>query len=133
LFAGTGALGLEALSRGARFATFVDDGKTAHRLLQQNLDLCDARVLAQRVRRDASRLGQCNFDPFDLIFLDPPYGKGIGERALLSAAEGGWLLPGALIMLEEGSAVAAPAGFRPSDQRRYGDTFVHFFEYQPEA
>lgn len=121
LFAGTGALGLEALSRGAASALFVDDGKKAQALLRQNIQLlgAEARVL----RRDAARLGPAE-QAYDLVFLDPPYGKGLGEKALISARDGGWLNPGAMIVWEEGTAVDAPEGFRQLDARRYGDTHV---------
>ena len=124
LFAGTGALGLEALSRGAAHCTFVDDGAAARGLLRQNIEKMRAMGKTRVFRRDATRLG-ANRDPgFDLVFLDPPYGQGMGQAALASARAGGWLAPGARIIWEEGALHAAPPGFDLIDQRRYGDTHV---------
>ena len=95
LFAGTGALGLEALSRGAAFVLFVDDGAEARALLRGNVDALGAAARRKVYRRDATRLGPAHpMEPFSLAFLDPPYGKGLAEQALASAREGGWLAPG---------------------------------------
>ncbi|WP_227287005.1 16S rRNA (guanine(966)-N(2))-methyltransferase RsmD [Boseongicola sp. H5] len=124
LFAGTGALGLEALSRGASHATFVDDGAVARALLRENIGLCQAQGVTRLFRRDATRLGEVPGKPFDLVFLDPPYGKGLGERALASAQAGGWLAPGALIVWEENTPPVLPEGVALLDQRRYGDTLI---------
>ena len=124
LFAGTGALGLEALSRGAARATFVEDGTVALGLLRRNIALLRAEAETEVIRRDATRMGACRGPGFDLIFLDPPYGRGLGEAALPSAVAGGWLSPGALIVWEEGAAPAVPVGLTPLDQRKYGDTVV---------
>jgi len=124
LFAGTGALGLEALSRGAAHVTFVDDGAKARALIRENVEKCRAQGVTKLYRRDATRLGENHGAPFSLIFLDPPYGKGLGERALASAQEGGWLAPGAMIVWEEGGDVAVPDGFSRLDARRYGDTVI---------
>jgi 16S rRNA (guanine966-N2)-methyltransferase len=125
LFAGTGALGLEALSRGAAFVLFVDDGAEARALLRGNVDALGAGGATKVYRRDATRLGPVHpMEPFSLVFLDPPYGKGLAENALLSAREGGWLRSNALIVVEE----AADAGFRPPEgfaeleRRKYDDT-----------
>ncbi len=123
LFAGTGALGLEALSRGASEAVFVDSGAKAQRLLRDNIATCGADNRAQVLRRDATKLGPAD-GAFDLVFLDPPYGKGLGERALAAARAGGWLAPRAVIVWEEGAAVTPPEGVEPLDVRRYGDTHV---------
>ena len=122
LFAGTGALGLEAISRGAADLTLIDDGQTARTLIARNIVLC--RTNARHLRHDATRLPQNPDAPYALIFLDPPYGKGLGEAALHAALAGNWLAPGALVVCEEGSALPPPPGFAPLDQRRYGDTFV---------
>ncbi|MEE9388139.1 MAG: 16S rRNA (guanine(966)-N(2))-methyltransferase RsmD [Paracoccaceae bacterium] len=130
LFAGTGALGLEAWSRGAAHVSFVDDGAKALSLIRQNIELCRAGPETNVQRRSATQLGKCNTDPFDLIFLDPPYGKGLGEKALTSALAGGWVSPGALIVFEEGQALPPPGGFDQLDMRRYGDTHVHFLELE---
>jgi len=124
LFAGTGALGLEAWSRGATSVHFVDDGAKALSILRQNIDLCGAQAEAHVIRRDATRLGPSPGAPFDLVFADPPYGKGLGETALAAALGQGWLTPRSVIILEEGRAIAPPPGFRCLDQRRYGDTHV---------
>jgi 16S rRNA (guanine966-N2)-methyltransferase len=122
LFAGTGALGLEALSRGAETLTLVDDGPTARALITRNIALC--RTTAQHLRHNATKLPPNPGAPYTLIFLDPPYGKSMGEAALLSAQSAGWLAPEALIVWEEGSALPPPPGFDQLDQRRYGDTHV---------
>lgn len=124
LFAGTGALGFEALSRGASRALFVDDGAKSRALVRQNIDTL--RVIGQTklYRRDATRMGENRGDPYDLIFLDPPYGKGMGEKALISCVTGGWLADNALVIWEENNAVAPPKDFKLLDQRKYGDTVI---------
>lgn len=124
LFAGTGALGLEALSRGAEHVSFVDDGKAAQALLRQNMALCAAQGVSALVRRDACNLGPVTGAPFYLIFLDPPYGMGLGERALANALAGGWIAPGALIVWEESAPPIVPPGFALLDQRSYGGTVI---------
>ena len=122
LFAGTGALGFEALSRGAAFVTFVDDGRVAQGLIRRNLALIrregEARLLAQPVAKLAA--GQ----PCGLVFLDPPYGRDLGGPALRAASDGGWIAPGATVVWEESAPVVPPPGFVQADQRRYGDTWV---------
>jgi 16S rRNA (guanine966-N2)-methyltransferase len=125
LFAGTGALGLEALSRGAAFALFVDDGIEARALLRANVETLGAGGISRVFRRDATRLGPVHpLEPFTLAFADPPYGKGLAEKALLSARDGGWLVPEALVIVEESvSAVfAVPEGFAELERRAYDDT-----------
>ena len=124
LFAGTGALGLEAISRGAAEATFVDDGAAALALLKSNIGKLRAEGQTRILRQNATRLGPNAGAPFGLVFLDPPYGKGLGEVALSAALRGGWLAPGALVVWEEGAAPAVPEGFAQVDQRKYGDTIV---------
>ncbi len=124
LFAGTGAMGLEALSRGAAQATFVDDGRIAQGLIRRNIELTGCAGRATLIRRDATRPGDCPGAPFDLIFLDPPYGKGLGERALHTALHGGWIAPGAMIAWEENAPMPSPEGFAPIETRRYGSTFA---------
>ncbi|WP_435257601.1 16S rRNA (guanine(966)-N(2))-methyltransferase RsmD [Thioclava sp. FR2] len=124
LFAGTGALGLEALSRGAARVAFVDDGATSRALLRRNIELMRAMGQTDVWRRDATRMGPNRGAGYDLVFLDPPYGMGLGEKALASLVEGNWLTADALIVLEEGNAPLAPAGFNQLDQRKYGDTVV---------
>ena len=124
LFAGTGALGLEALSRGATRVAFVDDGAAARALLRKNIEKMQAMGVTDVWRRDATKLGPNRGPGFGLIFLDPPYAMGLGEKALASALEGGWLAPGAMVVWEESAAPLVPAGFTQLDQRRYGDTLV---------
>lgn len=128
LFAGTGALGLEALSRGAAHTTFVDDGRTAQRLIRENINKLQRGSDTQLIRANAIRLPEG--DPCDLIFLDPPYGKSLGSKALLSAQAGNWIAPDALIVWEESTAQTAPTGFTLLDSRRYGDTWVTFLTAQ---
>jgi len=124
LFAGTGALGLEALSRGAAHVAFVDDGTAARALLRRNVDLMRATDTTDIWRRDACALGLNRGPGHTLVFLDPPYHKGLGERALASAVAGGWLAAGATIVWEEGAAPVPPSGFVRFDQRTYGDTVL---------
>lgn len=124
LFAGTGALGLEAISRGAARVAFVDDGTTARALLRRNIELTRTMGVTDVWRRDATKMGPNRGEGYGLVFLDPPYGKGLGEAALASCREGGWLAPDALVVWEEGVAPLPPEGFEMVDQRRYGDTHV---------
>lgn len=124
LFAGTGALGLEAISRGAAAVCFVEDGAVALGLLKKNIGLMRAEAAAEVIRRDATRLGPVRGAGFDLVFLDPPYGRGLGEAALVAAQAGGWLAEGALVVWEEGAAPGVPPAFDVLDQRKYGDTVV---------
>ena len=131
LFAGTGALGLEAHSRGAAFVLFVDDGAEARALLRGNVDALGAGGATKIYRRDATRLGPAHpMEPYSLVFLDPPYGKGLAERALTSAQEGGWLTPNALIVVEEAADAdfTPPDGFEEIERREYGDTQVVFLK-----
>lgn len=122
LFAGTGALGLEALSRGAAQLTLVDDGKPALALMKRNLEI--TRLEARILRQSAAQLPPNTDAPYSLVFLDPPYGKALGEAALASAARGNWLAPGAVVVWEESTAITAPTGFALLDQRKYGDTTI---------
>lgn len=124
LFAGTGALGLEALSRGADTLCLVDDGRKAQTLIRENIRLLDVVGEARLVARDATRLPPCDGEPFDLVFMDPPYGKNLGPRALAAAQRGGWLADSAVIVWEESAPQTAPDGFETLDQRRFGETHV---------
>lgn len=128
LFAGTGALGLEALSRGAAHVTFVDDGLKARALIRENIEKCRAQGVTKLFRRNATKLGEVSGAPFDLVFLDPPYGKGLGEKALAAALDGGWLAEGALIVWEENAPISPPPGTTLLDSRKYGDTVVSILE-----
>lgn len=127
LFAGTGALGLEALSRGAHHVTFVDDGRTAQRLIQENIATLGVADRTRLMRCSALRLPAAE-QPADLVFLDPPYGKDLGGKALHAARAGGWIVPGALIVWEENAAQPAPDGFALLETRAYGDTVVTLLE-----
>jgi 16S rRNA (guanine966-N2)-methyltransferase len=136
LFAGTGALGLEALSRGARFCQFVDESAEARGLIRRNADALGVIGLAKIWRRDAANLGPCApQSPFDLIFVDPPYNRGLGEKALTSLVEGEWLSPGAVVVLEEAekARIADVPGLALLDQRTYGDTQVRFYRLGSET
>ena len=124
LFAGTGALGLEALSRGAAEAMLVDDGAKALDLIRRNIDRTRTGDRASVLRRDATRLPPLEGAPFQVVFLDPPYGRGLGERAMAAALAGGWLAPGATIVWEESQPPALPPALTLLDRRRYGDTVV---------
>jgi 16S rRNA (guanine966-N2)-methyltransferase len=130
LFAGTGALGLEALSRGAKFCQFVDESAEARSVIRRNADALGAIGMCKIWRRDATKLGDCApQSPFDLVFIDPPYGKGLGEKALASLVEGAWLSEGAVVVLEESekSIVEEVAGVTLIDTRSYGDTQVRVY------
>src|SRR5260370_3611014 len=129
LFAGTGALGLEAISRGAAFALFIDDGAEARALIRQNVEALGLGGITRIFRRDATQLGAVHpNEPFGLVFLDPPYRKGLAERALASLRDGGWLTAEALVIVEEAadSGFAAPDGFIEMERRRYDDTEFTF-------
>jgi 16S rRNA (guanine966-N2)-methyltransferase len=125
LFAGTGALGIEAVSRGAKFALFVDNGAEARALLRNNVEALGLGGVTKVYRRDAARLGPVHpLEPFSLAFLDPPYRMKLAEQALGSLRDGGWLTSGALLVVEEATsaAFAAPAGFEELERRAYDDT-----------
>ncbi|MCW4115288.1 16S rRNA (guanine(966)-N(2))-methyltransferase RsmD [Aurantimonas sp. MSK8Z-1] len=132
LFSGTGALGLEALSRGGRFCLFVEEGVEARGLLRTNIESFGLQGRTKIFRRDATSLGAVGtMEPFDLLFADPPYGKGLGEAALTSAAAGGWLVPGAVCIVEEAASAAFPHpdGFTLSDERSIGETVLRFLRF----
>ena len=124
LFAGTGALGIEAISRGAAYALFVDDGVEARALLRNNTESLGLGGVTRIFRRDATKLGPAHpLEPFTLAFLDPPYGKGLAEKALASARDGGWLKPEALVVVEEAAdaGVQGAGGFRGTGAAQYDD------------
>lgn len=136
LFAGTGALGLEALSRGATYALFVEENADARGLIRRNIEAFGLQGITRIFRRDATNLGPANArDRYGYAFLDPPYGKSLGEAALSSLRAGNWLIPGAIAILEEraGVDIALPPGFEMLEQRTYGDTMVHFSRLNSEA
>ena len=131
LFAGTGALGLEALSRGAARVAFVDDGVAARALLRTNIEKARAMGVTDVWRRDATRLGENRGAGYGLVFLDPPYGKSLGEKAMADVISGGWLAPGAMVVWEESTPPAPVAGLSRIDQRKYGDTVVTLLRADP--
>ena len=128
LFAGTGALGLEAISRGASFALFIDDRAEARALLRANVEALGVAGIARIFRRDATKLGSAHpLAPFSLVFADPPYGNGFAEAALVAAREGGWLTADALIVVEEATGkFSPPAPFAELERRAYDDTELIF-------
>lgn len=128
-FAGTGALGIESLSRGAAFALFIESGAAGRALLRENIEELALAGVTKVFRRDATKPGSPgNIAPFDLVFADPPYGKGFGEAALTALLREGWIAADALIILEE-AADAMPqsiAGFETLDHRQTGAS-VHAY------
>ena len=134
LFAGTGALGFEALSRGARHCLFIDESAEARGLIRRNADALGLIGRCKIWRRDAARLGRNQPQPpYDLVFADPPYGKGLGERALAGLVDGGWINAESIVVLEESerSEIPCPASLIEFDRRGYGDTVVRF--YRPNS
>jgi 16S rRNA (guanine966-N2)-methyltransferase len=130
LFAGSGALGIEALSRGAEFALFVDNGAEARALLRANVEALALGGVTRIWRADATRLGKAPAGPpFTLAFLDPPYDKGLAGPALAALCEGGWLAADALVVVEEAAKaeIAAPPALELVDERVYGETRIAFF------
>jgi 16S rRNA (guanine966-N2)-methyltransferase len=133
LFAGTGAFGFEALSRGARSCLFIDERAEARALIRRNADTLGVTGLSKIWRRDATRLGRnAPSQAFDFVFIDPPYGKGLGERSLFSLVDGQWLGLDTMIMLEEsGKAhVSIPPELELADERVYGDTKVMILKHR---
>ncbi|MEL7274707.1 MAG: 16S rRNA (guanine(966)-N(2))-methyltransferase RsmD [Pseudomonadota bacterium] len=130
IFAGTGALGLEALSRGATHCTFVEISAEGRGLLRQNVEALGLTGITKILRRDATKPGQAGtMGPFNLVFADPPYGKGLGEKALMMLLQNGWLAKNTLVVLEEakGHLPAAVEGFQPLDHRTMGETEIGIF------
>jgi 16S rRNA (guanine966-N2)-methyltransferase len=129
LFSGTGALAFEALSRGSDYALLVENGRVGQKLIAENISKLRATEETRVFKQDATKLPAWSETPFDLVFLDPPYGRDMGQKALRSAAAGGWLAKGAMIVWEEAAPMIAPIGFEQEDQRKYGDTHVTLLEY----
>ncbi len=132
LFAGTGALGFEALSRGAARALFVDEGRQAGTLIREGIASLGCEARARLIQRDATRLGPAPDRPAALVFCDPPYRKHLAPAALTAAAGGGWLAPGALVLVEEAAEAGPvlPPGFSERERRSYGETVVTFGRYE---
>jgi 16S rRNA (guanine966-N2)-methyltransferase len=137
LFAGSGALGLEALSRGAAFSLFIDSDPAAATAIGQNLASLGLSHRGEIRRRDATRLGAAMAPDgaFDLAFLDPPYARSLAEPALAALASGGWLAPGALTVVERGAAEAAllAPGFAVLDARTWGAATISFLRFGEPA
>jgi 16S rRNA (guanine966-N2)-methyltransferase len=132
LFAGTGALGFEALSRGARWCHFIEEQTAARGIIRANADKLGVIGQCKIWRRDAADLGLCApLAKFDLAFADPPYSKGLGEKSLRSVINGGWLNEGAVVVLEESDQAVIPQieGLELVDERSYGETRVRFFTF----
>lgn len=133
LFAGTGALGLEALSRGAKHVHFIDNSDTARGIVRHNADTLGVIGQCKVWRRDAASLGVCSpMSPYSLVFLDPPYGKGLAKRALTSLVTGGWLAENAIVVVEEtvNVEVAIPDELTVLGDHRYGDTKVLTLQFR---
>ncbi|MCQ8185954.1 16S rRNA (guanine(966)-N(2))-methyltransferase RsmD [Parvularcula maris] len=131
LFAGSGALGFEALSRGGAFCLFVDNDAGARGAIRDNIEALQLFGETRLHRRPADALGKkpANVgDPFDLVFMDPPYGKGLIAKAVSTVIDGEWLSPGALIVAEhsKGEALDLPEGAEPEETRGFGDTEITF-------
>lgn len=132
LFAGTGALGIEAVSRGAAHCLFIEEAAEARALVRENVEALGLQGRTKLFRRDATRLGAAGtIEPFGLLFADPPYGRGLGELALAAARDGGWLRPGALAVVEEAASerFASVEGFKLLDEREYGETAIRFLRF----
>lgn len=134
LFAGSGALGFEALSRGAAFCLFVETDEAARGAIRENVDAMHLFGRTRVHRRDATQLGQrpgADGPAFGMAFLDPPYARGLGETALAKLASGGWLAPGAVVVFERGAAEPPliAEGFEELDVRDYGAAKVWFLRY----
>jgi len=135
VFSGTGALGIEALSRGAAYGLFIETGAEAHGLLQQNVEALGLAGNARIFKRDAAKPGPCHPQPpFDLVVADPPYGKGLGEKALAALSTQGWLMEGALIVLEEEKATLPERidGFTTLERRDFGGTSIGIYRLRTD-
>jgi 16S rRNA (guanine966-N2)-methyltransferase len=133
LFAGSGALGLEALSRGATRVLFVDNATAARAAIRENIENLQAAGATKLYRRDATNLGPMESNcggPFDLVFLDPPYHCGLIAPALDGLRDGGWLNPDVVLVIEMASDEIPPecAGYTELDRRIYGDTMLVFLK-----
>ena len=130
LFAGTGALGLEAISRGSEYCVFIEEASNARGAIRENVEAFQLSGITKIFRRDATRLGNIgSIKPFDLVFADPPYRKGYGEKAARSLREGGWLNADAIFVLEEATDMFPEnlKGYSLEDKRSYGETTIGFF------
>lgn len=131
-FAGSGALGLEALSRGAASVHFIDNDPGACAVIRRNIGRLRAPVVTRCLQRDALDLGPCPWHPFDLVFLDPPYRRDLGSRMLSLSSGNGWLADGAVVAWEEAERQEAPNGFEILDIRKYGSCHIHLLRWLGE-
>ena len=131
IFAGSGALGVEAISRGAKSCTFIEKNKACVRILDANLNICNIKNQTNIKTFDATEFPLNPDQPYDLVFVDPPYQKSLGEAAIRSALASNWISDNALIVLEEGEQKSSIEGFTLEDTRRYGETVLHFFKRLP--
>jgi 16S rRNA (guanine966-N2)-methyltransferase len=132
LFAGTGGVGLEALSRGAAYCLFVDDSAESRAVIRRNIEALDLTGATKIWRRNAAALGRLDtLAPFDLAFLDPPYGQGLIKPALTAMHEGGWLAQGAVVIAEsdENDSIMPPGAYLTIDRRPYGGTIITLLRY----
>ncbi|WP_398467602.1 16S rRNA (guanine(966)-N(2))-methyltransferase RsmD [Tardiphaga sp.] len=132
LYAGTGALGIEAVSRGAKFTLFVDNGSEARALLRDNVESLGLGGVTKVYRRDASDPGPAHpVEPFALVFIDPPYRQKLAEKSLAALRDGGWLVPDALVVVEEAkdAGFTAPQGYEELERRAYDETEFTFLRY----
>lgn len=128
LFCGTGALGFEALSRGAEIGCFIDSGKGSLRLVRNNKLILDANLEATIIEQDLTKLNQNDGLPYDLIFLDPPYGKRLGEHVLRLAIKKDWVSKDAVIVWEERNEVSPPEEFQLIKTRSIGNSCLSFLK-----
>jgi 16S rRNA (guanine966-N2)-methyltransferase len=131
LFAGSGALGFEALSRGASFCLFVDNDAGARGAIRDNIEALHLFGETRLHRRPADALGTKPANvggPFGLVFMDPPYGKGLVAKAVRTVMDGAWLADGALIVAEHAKeeALKLPEAAEPEETRAFGGTEVTF-------
>jgi len=131
IFAGSGALGLEAISRGAKSCTFIEKNKACVRIIDANLNICNIKNQTNIKTFDATDFPLNLDQPYDLVFVDPPYRKSLGEAAIRSALASNWISDNALIVLEEGEQKSSIEGFKLEDTRRYSETVLHFFKRLP--
>jgi 16S rRNA (guanine966-N2)-methyltransferase len=136
LFAGTGAVGIEALSRGCEFVLFVEQSIEGRGLLRQNTDNLSLHGCTKIFKRDATKLGPLSkFEPFTMLFADPPSAQGLGEKAIKSAVDNGWMVDQALVILEEHSDIEPDLDdrFTQIDKRPFGETNIWFYSYSAKS
>src|SRR5215210_6498838 len=130
LFAGTGALGLEALSRGARHCTFIDNERDAAATIRRNLEIFGASTRSD-VRAQGVEHAPAPPEPFDLVFLDPPYRSELAAMALGRLADPAWLAPCGLVSVQTGCPLVVVTGFAVETERRFGKAHIHLLRRSP--